>query len=129
MSEHNMTRLRVLEASLESMMKQREMIIGRIAEIDATIAGIEEASKAKGEVLFHIGGEAFMQAKPSTDGKIIVMIGADVALEKTPEEAKKVLEERKAEAGKIMMQIQKEIENSTRELEELAAGLDKGRAN
>lgn len=129
MSEHNMTRLRVLEASLESMMKQREMIIGRIAEIDATITGIEEASKAKGEVLFHIGGEAFMQAKPSTDGKIIVMIGADVALEKTPEEAKKVLEERKAEASKIMMQIQKEIENSTRELEELAAGLDKDRAN
>jgi prefoldin alpha subunit len=124
-----MTRLRVLEASLESMMKQREMIIGRIAEIDATITGIEEASKAKGEVLFHIGGEAFMQAKPSTDGKIIVMIGADVALEKTPEEAKKVLEERKAEASKIMMQIQKEIENSTRELEELAAGLDKDRAN
>jgi len=119
-------RLRVLEAKLESMARQREMLASRIAEIDATAAGIEEASKARGDVLFHIGGEAFMHARPADGGKVIVMIGADVALEKTPEEAKKILEERKAEAVKIMSQIQKEIESSTRELEGLAAEMEHG---
>lgn len=129
MSDDGMMQLRVLEARLESMTRQREMLANRMAEIDATAAGIEEASRAKGDVLFHVGGEAFVQAKPSNEGKVIVMIGADVALEKTPEEAEKVLEERKAEAAKIMSQIQKEIESSTRELEELAAGLEKGHAH
>ena len=128
MSEENqMMHLKMLEARIENMMKQREMLANRMAEIDATSAGIEEASKAEGDVLFHIGGEAFMHAKPSNDGKVIVMIGAEVALEKSAEDARKILEDRKAEASNILGQIQKEIENSAKELEVLAAGLDHGR--
>jgi len=127
MSEENQAmHIRMLEARIENMMKQREMLANRIAEIDATAAGIEEASKAKGDVLFHIGGEAFMHAKPSNDGKVIVMIGAEVALEKSAEEAVKILGERKAEANNILGQIQKEIESSTRELETEAAKMEHG---
>jgi prefoldin alpha subunit len=127
MSEENqMMHLKMLEARIENMMKQREMLANRIAEIDATSAGIEEASKAKGDVLFHIGGEAFMHARPSNEGKVIVMIGAEVALEKSAEDAVKILGDRKVEANNILGQIQKEIENSAKELESLAAGMDHG---
>jgi len=112
-----MMQFRMVEARLDGMIKHREFVANRIAEIEGTVASIDEISKAKGEVMFHVGGEAFMQARPSEGGKVLVTIGADVALEKTVEEAKKLLQSRRKEAEDAMGDIQKEIENLTRTLE------------
>lgn len=123
-SQEKMLQFRMLESRLEGMMKHREMVLNRIAEIDATISSISEIEKSKDHVLFHVGGEAFVQAKPSSEGKIIVMLGADVAMEKTVPEAKKILDARKKEAETVSGQVQREIENLSKMLENMMPGLE-----
>lgn len=118
---------RLLEAKLEGMARQREMVANRMSEIDATIAGIEEISKAKDEVVFHVGGEAFMPARPAKDAKMIVMIGAEVAVEKTVDESKALLHSRRKEAEDVMKHLEREIEGVTKQLEEMMPTLDSGR--
>jgi prefoldin alpha subunit len=120
MSDEEVLQLRTMESRLQGLMQHRDMVAGRVAEIEATAAGIEEVSKAKGEALFHVGGEAFMQARPSAEGKVIVMVGADVALEKTAAEAKELLQRRKAEAEQAMKRVQAEIDSLAKEMESMA---------
>lgn len=115
--------MRNMETRLDVLMKNKEMLAHRLAEIQGTISGIEEASKAGGEMLFHVGGEAFVKAKPEKDGKVIVMIGADVALEKTAEDAKAFLEKRKNEVEDVAGKAQKEIELLTKRLESMAMSM------
>jgi prefoldin alpha subunit len=110
-----MMELRLIESRIEALMKHREMVANRIVEIDNTAASIEELSKAKGDVLFHVGGEAFYPAKPTEKGKVLVMLGADIALEKTPDEARSLLQKRKKEAEDIMAQVQSEVEKLSKE--------------
>lgn len=125
-SEMNMVELRMMEVKLENLMRQRELLANRLAEIEGTAASIEDISKAKSEVLFHVGGEAFMPAKPLNENKIIVMLGADVAIERNIEDAKKILESRKKEAEGILVQVQNEIERLTKEATELAQKIEEG---
>lgn len=116
--------MRVLESRIEGLAKHMEFVAGRISEIEGTMSSIAEVSKAKGDVVFHVGGEAFMPAKPSGDGKVIVVIGADVAMEKTVDEARALLESRKKEAEDVMRHVQKDIEYLTKKMESAAAGLE-----
>lgn len=122
-SQEAMIQFRMMEARLETMVKQRDMVVNRLAEIENTIAGVEEVAKAKGDVLFHVGGEAFLPAKPVQDGSVVVMIGADVALEKTVPEAKTMLESRLREAQNVLGQIEAEIENLSKTLESMVPGM------
>ena len=112
-----MMQMRMLEASIEGMMKNRDMVAQKIGEIEATIASLDELSRSKGEMKFHLGDGVFFPTTLGGGGKIIVSIGADVALEKTPEEAKKTLESRRVEANKALAETQKEIDALTKKLD------------
>ncbi|MGC8812739.1 MAG: prefoldin subunit alpha, partial [Candidatus Aenigmatarchaeota archaeon] len=87
---------RLLEARLNSLMKEREMLLTKLVEIQTTIQSIEEIKK-NDEILFGIGSEAYAFGRIKEKGKFIVEVGGEVALEKTTEEAKKTLEKRKLE--------------------------------
>ena len=108
-SQQSMVELRMLEEKLQALAKHKEMVNGRIMEIDSTRAGLEEISKAKEDVIFHVGGEAFVKAKPLPDNKVVVMLGADVAVERSMDEAKAILESRRAEAMDALAEVDKEI--------------------
>lgn len=125
-SQEKLLQFRMMEARLEGLMKHREFIANRILEIDATSVSIDEVAKSKGEVLFHVGGEAFMQAKPANEGRVVVIIGADVAMEKDVPDAKKILESRKKEAEDAMKHVQKEIETISKSLEAMLPELEAG---
>lgn len=118
-SQEKLLQFRMLEARLDGLIRQRDAIAGRMLEIETTIASIEEISNAKGEINFHVGGDVFIPAKPVADGKLVVMIGADVAVEKTFADAKKTLEGRRHEMGEILNRMQKEIEGTSKMLEDM----------
>lgn len=117
--EAKMMQVRMLEMSLQGMMKNQDLLMTKINEIESTLAGIEELSRAGGELKFHIGDGVFFPAKVSENKKIIVSVGAEVALEKTPEEARKILEGRRVETNKALVDAQKEIERLTKGIEAL----------
>ena len=123
-SQEKVLQFRLLEARLEGLIRHRELVANRLAEIEGTIAGIDEIDKSKGSVAFHVGTGAFVPAKPATDENIIVTIGADVAVEKTVPNAKKLLETMMKEANEALNEVQKEIEALTKMLEEMVPEIE-----
>jgi len=94
-----------------------------------------EAAEATGESISGLGREAVFQlgagtmTKAAPFGKILVETGAGVVVEKAPDEAKKVVEAREAEARAALAHVQKELTEvvaRTRELNERAEKLRKG---
>lgn len=123
-SEQKLLDLRMLEARLEALAKHREFVATRILEIDTTVNSIDEISKANSNVIFHVGGEAFMPASPSKEGKVIVMIGADVAMEKDVSDAKNILASRRKEAEDALKQVQSEMEALNKKIESAAMSIE-----
>lgn len=123
---------RVLEARLDSLLKQRELLNSKLLEIQTTLQSINEIIRSDGGVLFPIGSEAYTFGKVIDKKKIIVDIGANAALEKTVGEGKKTLENRGKEIRetldaiqKSIMQISANLERLGPEIEDMAKSLDK----
>jgi len=100
---------RFMEARLDGLVKQRDMMVSKIIELQSTLQSIDELDKSEGEILFPIGGEAYRTAKIIDKNKLIVDVGANVALEKTTEEGKDLIIKRKGEIEGLINQIQHEI--------------------
>jgi prefoldin alpha subunit len=126
---------RILEARLNSLIKQRDLIASKLVEIQNTLESIDEIEKSKEEVLFHIGSEAYAFGKITEKKKMIVEIGANVALEKTMEEGREILNKRKAEMENTLNSVQRDIteisfimEQLGPEIQEMAEQLEKSQA-
>lgn len=116
--QEKMMTFRIMEARMEELSRSREALAARMANIENTIASIDELSKAKGDFSFHLGDGIFFPAK-TAEGKVMVTVGADVAMERTLPEARKMLETRKAEAIGAIGSMQKEMEDLSKKMEVL----------
>lgn len=100
---------RVLESRLDSLLKQREMLASKLVEIQSTLFSIDEIEKSKEDILFPIGSEAYSFGKVTDKKRMIIEIGANVALEKNVEEGKEILNRRKAEMENALNSMQRDI--------------------
>ena len=122
--QQKMVTFRLLESRLQNLSNQREAIFGRLSEINSTIASINEIQKTGGEALFPIGSSAFVLGKITDTKKLIVEIGAGVALEKDFEEGKKTLEKNKTELENLTKEIDKEMTQTSGMMELLAPEIE-----
>ncbi len=106
--EEKVINLRILEAKLNSLLKQREIILNKILEIDSTLSGIDEIQNGDKKILFPIGSGVYIPGKVH-EKKMIVEIGSNIALQKNAEETKNFLKKRKEELQNTLGSIQKEI--------------------
>jgi len=111
---------RMLESKIEGLAKQRETIANKLIEIQNTLSSLEEVEKSD-EILFPIGAEAYVHGKIIEKNKMIVEIGAGIAMEKTLEEAKQVLAERKDNITKILENIQQDMMSISSKMDNLGA--------
>jgi prefoldin alpha subunit len=115
---------RILEARLDGLLKQRDMVVSKLIEIQTTLASIDEIEKSKEEILFPIGSEAYTFGKVIDKKKMIVEIGANVALEKTVEEGRQTLNKRKEEMENALNALQKDIAQISAGLEQLGPEIE-----
>ena len=113
---------RLLESRLEGLIKQRQVVASKLIEIETTSNSIDEIEKSE-DVLFPIGAEAYAFGKVMDKKKMIVEIGANVAIEKTVEGAKEVMNERKKDITAALEDIQKDIDKTSSMLEQLATDI------
>lgn len=115
---------KALESNLANFARQKDLLTARLMEMQNTAISVEELHKSKSDTLFSVGSGAFVKGNPRDRDKIIIEIGAGIALEKTVDEAREILETRKKdienainnthlEMNKIMIAMQK-LENETR---------------
>jgi prefoldin alpha subunit len=116
---------RILESRLASpengLLKQRDMLISKLIEVQGTLQSIDEIQKGKGTTLFQLGSETFVMGEVKDKQKMIMEVGANVALEKTSDEAKESLEKRRVEIEANLKTIQSNILDISANMEKLEA--------
>ncbi len=115
---------RFLESRMQALSDQRNVAANRINEINSTISSLGEIENNKGEILFPVGSSAFVPGKIVERNKIIVEIGANIAIEKNFEDAKKALEKNRAEIEKISKEIENEMRETSKIMENLAPEIE-----
>jgi len=97
-----------------------------------TLEGLEKEKKGS-QLFVPIGGGSYVKAKLVTAKKVVVSIGADVAVERTFKEAKEELETHIAELektrealGQQFNQVVERIQENRGKLEEVTAKLREG---
>jgi prefoldin alpha subunit len=100
------------------------LVASKILELQGTLASIDEIEKSE-EVLFPLGSDAYTFVKITEKNKIIVEIGANVALEKSIEESKELLKKRKAELENVLNETQKVISETSSALSSLSEEIQK----
>ena len=110
---------RILESRLNSLAQQRELITNKLIEIQTTLNSIDEIEKSKEEVLFPLGSEAYAFGKVADKTKMIVEVGAGVALEKTVGEAKEILKSRMTDIENALTTVQRNMQEASESLEVL----------
>ncbi len=118
---------RALEGRIGSLAKQHDMFASKVVETQSTIDSINEISgqdkgaKGKKDILFPLGSAAYTRGAVADKDKLIVEVGAGIALEKTTAEGKVILEKRKKEFGEAMEVLQKEMQNISGMMQKIEA--------
>ena len=126
---------RFLEETVNELQSRINMTNSAITELrvsSMTLEGLEKEKKGA-QLFVPIGGGSYVKAKLETSKKVVVGIGADVAVEKTVKEAKVELEARIAELertrealGQQFNQVVGRIQENQNTLEEVTAKLRQG---
>ena len=127
--------LRILEGTAEELQSRVNLVNAALAELRVSSMTLEglETEKKDAQLFVPIGGGSYIRANLETADKVIVGIGADVALEKTMNEAKENLGNRIAELektrtslGQQLGQVIEKIREDRTRLDELTAKLREG---
>jgi prefoldin alpha subunit len=114
---------RVLQSRLDETIKQRDLLMNKIIEMENTLSSLDEIKKTDKETLFPIGPETFVSGKLTNKEKMLVGIGANIILEKTFDEGKEILKRSKDELERAMKEIQNEINRVSSDLQQLTPEL------
>jgi len=109
---------RMLEARIETLMKQRDAVASRIVEMQSTIESLGELEKSK-DVFFPVGLDAYTVGKVADKKNILISIGAGIILEKSITEAKETLNQRGQEMEHVLNELQNNINSIAAGLEQL----------
>lgn len=100
----------LLDSRAKALMKKRELSLSKLIEIETTLSSIEEVEKNRGkEVYFPLGSSVHAPGILKKDKKMIVNLGANVAIERTEEETKKILKEKKNALTEDLKSIENEL--------------------
>jgi prefoldin alpha subunit len=124
--------LRILEGTVETLQSRVNLVNAALAEFRVakmTIEGLENEKK-DAPLVVPIGGGSYIKAKLGSAQKMIVGIGANVAVERGIDEAKENLDNRIADLektrttlGQQLNQVIGRIQDGQAKLEKVTAGL------
>lgn len=127
--------LRILEGTAEALQSRVNLVNAALTELRVagmTLGGLAKEKK-NAQLFVPIGGGSYVKARLESADKVIVGIGADVALERTMKVARENLGNRIAELektrtslGQQFAQVVGKIREDRTRLEELTAKLREG---
>lgn len=103
----------------EAIRQQMQQMQASAIEIGSAIDTIENLGKAKGDALLPIGAGVYVSCPKPNPERVVMNAGANLLLQKKPEEAIKALKERQKRIGDAMESMQREMGLVVREIERL----------
>ncbi len=127
--------LRILEGTADAIQSRSSMVNAALTELvvaGMTLEGLEK-EKTDAPLFVPIGGGSYIEAKLGSEDKVVVSIGAGVAIERTVKEAKDTVGSRIAELEKTrttleqqLRQVIDKIQDNRAQLQEMSAKLSEG---
>jgi len=127
--------LRILEGTADAIQSRSSMVNAALTELvvaGMTLEGLEK-EKTDAPLFVPIGGGSYIEAKLGSEDKVVVSIGAGVAIERTLKEAKDTVTNRIAELEKTrttleqqLRQVIEKIQDNRAQLQEMSAKLSEG---
>ena len=126
--------LRILEGTAEALQSRINLVNAALTELRVTNMTLEGLGKEKKDasLFVPIGGGSYIKARLESADKMIVGIGANVAVEKTVKVAKEDMSKRTADLEKTRTSLQQQmtqvigrIQNNRSQIQELSAKLNK----
>ncbi len=110
-------RYQVLENQAKSLIERRNFLLTKIMEMDSTLDSLEEVMKSKGDEIFlPLGSGVNVRGGLNKTDKVLVELGADIALECTTEKAKEILNKRKNAIENGLQRLERDIVDMGNEL-------------
>ena len=102
-----MQEMQEMQQHLEQLQQQRQMVEQQLEDLAMSSNGLEEFEKLKkGDVvLFPVSSGIFAKATLDDPKKLLVNIGAKVIVDKTPSEAKRILQDQLKELQELHEKI------------------------
>ncbi len=100
------------QAAAEGLRQHLSLLATSMSELSMTLEAIKTVKGLKPgtDILVPVGSDSFITAKLATTEKVITGLGADVAAERSSEDALKVLEARRAELEQALDRAREELE-------------------
>lgn len=126
--------MQYMEQHMNQYNQQLESIDSQLEEIDKLTEGLDtlDNKESGSELLVPVSNGIFAKAKLSEDRKLIMNVGAKVAVEKDTESAKELLRKQKSEIQKARIQITgiiesiaEQMQDSEKEIRELMKKVNK----
>lgn len=110
-----------LRNQAEALQKNLEMINANLTEFGAVLESLEEikGQRKENEILVPIGADSFVSARIIDTKKVIVGLGANVAVKKPIQEARKDLETRLKELDGVRGEVSEKLGMLLDRIEEL----------
>lgn len=124
--------LRILEGTAEALQSRINLVNAALTELRVANMTLEGVGKEKKDasLFVPIGGGSYIKAKLESADKMIVGVGANIAVERTIKVAKESMGNRIADLGKTRTSLQQQItqvigriQNNRSQLQELTAKL------
>ena len=88
---------RMLESTFNELTNRQSILERMLIESRSSLDTLKEITNAKDEVLMPVGAGVMLRGSPPNADRVLVSIGANVVVEKTRQQAEKILEERSKE--------------------------------
>lgn len=112
--------LRIFEGSARTLQARLDIVnaaINEFALASSTLEGVK-TQKPEADALIPVGGGSFVQAKLADASKIVMGVGAGVAIEKPIEDSIKEIKDRVAELEKARTALQEQLTQTLIKIEE-----------
>lgn len=104
----------------EAIRQQMQQMQSTMLEIGSAMDTVQNLKKAKGETLVPIGAGLYIScAKPNPE-LVVVNVGANVLVQKKPDEALAILEERQKKVTDAISEAQEGLSEVVKELDRLS---------
>jgi len=99
------------QATAEALRQHLSSLAASLSELSMTLEVIKTVKGLKPgtDILVPIGSDSFIKAKLATAEKVITGLGADIAAERSSEDALKVLETRRTELEQALVRAREEL--------------------
>ncbi len=115
----------MLGQRLEQINEQARVLEQRMLELETTRQALEDMKGLKqgNEVLIPLGSGCYTHGKTMDSGRLLCDLGAGIMINKSPQEAKTVLDGKKTEIERLSETLQGEAKSAVEKMNELGPEL------